>query len=141
MAGNIEFDIGGIVSGLFSGFDGLFTSDEERLAAEFKLEGLLHDRLKMQALTNQIEAAHPSIFVSGWRPFIGWVCGVGIGFQFVMRPIMQWANDSLSILLGNPQMPMIPSLDVEQLISLVVAMLGIAGYRSYEKMKDKARVN
>ena len=141
MAGNLEIDVGGVVEGLFSGFDNLFTSDEERLAAEFKLKGLLHERLKMQALTNQIEAAHPSVFVSGWRPFIGWVCGFGLAYEFVFRAIFTWINQMVSIVVGNPMMPPAPGIDVEQLMSLVVAMLGIAGYRSYEKTKGTARVN
>jgi len=139
MAGNLEIDVGGVVEGLFSGFDSLFTSDEERLAFEDKIAQRLHGRLEMQAKTNQKEAEHASVFVSGWRPFLGWVCGFGIGFQFVARPILQWFNDVLSLLLGNPQMPQLPTLDVEQLMSLVVAMLGIAGYRSYEKTKGVAR--
>lgn len=140
MAGNLEIDVGSVVSGLFSGFDDLFTSDEERLAFEDKIAQRLHGRLEMQALTNQKEAEHPSVFVSGWRPFLGWVCGVGIGFEFVLRPILTWFNDVLSLVLGNPQMPPPPGLDVEQLMSLVVAMLGIAGYRTIEKHKGIARV-
>ena len=138
--GAVDIDVGSAVKGLFEGFDSLFTSDEERGQLQLAVEQLVHDRLNMQAKTNQEEAKHPSVFVSGWRPFLGWVCGVGIGFQFVARPILQWVNDIVSVITGNPQMPALPSLDVEQLISLVVAMLGIAGYRSYEKTKGIARI-
>jgi hypothetical protein len=137
--GVVDVDIGGLADSIIGGFDSLFTSDEERLAFEDKIEQRLHGRLEMQAKTNQQEAKHPSVFVSGWRPFLGWVCGVGIAFEFIARPLLIWVNDMISLVLGNPRMPQPPALDVEQLISLVVAMLGIAGYRTYEKQKGVAR--
>lgn len=85
---------------------------------------------------NKIEAAHPSLFVAGWRPFIGWVCGAGLAFQFVLRPILNW------LLLVIPrEIEPLPSLEIDQLISLIVSMLGLAGYRSYEKLKGKSREN
>lgn len=87
--------------------------------------------MQAQAEINKIEAANPNLFVSGWRPALGWVCVFGIGYQMVFRPLMECALVYWKIQL--------PELDISSLISLVVAMLGIAGYRSYEKIKDVAR--
>ena len=59
-----------------------------------------------QAEINKIEAAHISIFVAGWRPFIGWVCGVGILWAFIIQPIAIWASANFQIGVKNlPQIP------------------------------------
>jgi len=89
---------------------------------EGKLAELETSLLNAQAEINKAEAQHKSIFVAGWRPFIGWVCGVGIAIAFVIKPVVEWFVDKE-----------LPALDVGQLIALVVAMLGVAGYRTYEK--------
>lgn len=78
--------------------------------------------LTVQAEINRQEAAHPSVFVAGWRPFIGWVCGLGITMEFLVRPLVAWFSERE-----------LPVLDIGQLIALVIAMLGIAGYRTVEK--------
>lgn len=87
-----------------------------------KLAELETKLLNAQAEINRTEAQHKSVFVAGWRPFIGWVCGVGIAIAFVVKPIVEWFVEEE-----------LPALDVGQLIALVVAMLGVAGYRTYEK--------
>lgn len=74
------------------------------------------------AETNKIEAASPSLFVAGWRPFIGWTCGVGIFVSFVVQPIVNWFVAEA-----------LPVLDIGQLIALVVSMLGLGAYRTVEK--------
>lgn len=74
---------------------------------------------------NKIEAASPDIFVAGWRPFIGWICGIGLGVQFIVAPIIDpWLH--------------IPPLDLSTLLTLLGGMLGIAGMRTAEKMKGVA---
>lgn len=87
-----------------------------------KVMELENQLLTAQAEINQAEASHPSIFVAGWRPFIGWVCGLGIAMEFLVRPMVQWFRHEE-----------LPVLDVTQLIALVIAMLGVAGYRTIEK--------
>lgn len=78
--------------------------------------------LLAQSATNQIEAASPRFFVSSWRPFIGWVCGIGIFVSFVVQPIVSWFVAE-----------QLPVLDMGQLIALVVSMLGLGAYRTVEK--------
>ena len=82
-----------------------------------------------QAETNKIEAAHRSVFVSGWRPFLGWCSGVGFAWVFVISPVAQW----VLVLQGNPVV--LPQLQTDVLMELTLAMLGLAGLRSWEKSK------
>ncbi len=100
----------------------------ELLAKADELEAM---GMNAQAEINKIEAANPKLFVSGWRPALGWVCVLGIGYQMVFRPLLGCALVYWQIKL--------PELDISSLISLVVAMLGIAGYRTYEKKAGIAR--
>lgn len=75
---------------------------------------------------NKVEAASPSIFVSGWRPYIGWVCGTGLAYQFLVYPIL------ISYL------PKIVQLDMGTLLTLLGGLLGLAGMRTKEKLSGVA---
>ena len=75
-----------------------------------------------QSKTNQIEAASQNIFESGWRPMVGWVCALGLLYQFVLAPLLSWAS-------GKP----LPVLDIQTLLTLLFAILGLGAYRTYEK--------
>ena len=67
--------------------DKLFTSDEERAQGKLLMEKLAQHPSELQVELNKVEANHRSIFVAGWRPFIGWVCGTGLSFVFVINPV------------------------------------------------------
>jgi len=82
---------------------------------------------------NKTEAQHQSIFVSGWRPFIGWVCGCALVFQYLIRPFWVWGAA-----VWFPGSPVPPGLD-GMLWELMLGMLGIGGLRTLEKIKGKAR--
>lgn len=84
----------------------------------------LHD----QADVNKAEAASNSIFVAGWRPFIGWVCGSGLATQFVLAPLVTW----IAALLKHPVT--FPSLDMGTLMTLLLGMLGLGTMRTFEKV-------
>ena len=86
-----------------------------------------------QTEINAAEAQHKSIFVAGWRPFIGWVCGVGIAWSMVVQPVAQWAM----IAWGDGTE--LPTIDTSYLMELVTAMLGMSGLRTFEKMRGVAR--
>ena len=98
-----------------------------RAELEMKLAEIEASVLLGQAETNKIEAQSTSIFIAGWRPCIGWICAVGIGVEYIIRPVADW----IAAMVGKTVET--PALDVGQLIALVVAMLGIAGYRTLEK--------
>ena len=71
--------------------DALFTSDKERLDKKAVLARIAQQPTLVQGEINKIEAAHKSVFVAGWRPFIGWVCGLALFYNFIARDLMVWA--------------------------------------------------
>lgn len=81
---------------------------------------------------NKAEAANPNVFVSGWRPFIGWVCGLGFGVQFVFGPLAEWG----STLYGHPVK--FPPMDTGTMMPLLLGMLGLGGLRTAEKIQGVA---
>jgi len=86
-----------------------------------------------QIKTNAVEAASKSVFVAGWRPFVGWVSGFGFAWQYVIGPLFYW----VSALLGHPTP--LPALDVGELSTLLLGMLGLGAMRSYDnKQKNGA---
>ena len=109
----------------------------ERARAKEALEKELVDAansvMLAQTEINAAEAQHKSIFVAGWRPFIGWVCGVGIAWSMVVQPVAQWAM----IAWGDGTE--LPTIDTSYLMELVTAMLGMSGLRTLEKMRGVAR--
>lgn len=100
------------------------------LTAKYQEDLLAADAATRQAAadTNKIEAANPNIFVAGWRPFIGWVCGIGLISQFVVAPVATW----IAALAHHPIA--FPTLDMGTLLTLLMAMLGFGGMRTYEKV-------
>ena len=116
---------------------GLIPDVNERARAEAEFNKMLLDAVVREGVdnrdTNKVEAAHRSIFVSGWRPFIGWVCGAALCFQYLVRPFWVWAAA-----IWLPDTPVPPTLD-GMLWELILGMLGIGGLRTVEKWKGVAR--
>lgn len=86
-----------------------------------------------QIEVNKMEAQHTSLFVAGWRPAIGWICVIGLGYNFLLYPMMTW----LVAVSGAEFTP--PPLLSENLMELVMGMLGLGALRSFEKWKGVAR--
>jgi roadblock/LC7 domain-containing protein len=86
-----------------------------------------------QVEVNKVEAGHSSVFVAGWRPSIGWVCAAGLAWAFVLAPIASWALVVLGIKAE------LPAIQFDHLFELVLAMLGIGGLRTFEKLRGVAR--
>jgi len=100
-------------------------------AGEFKeLESNVQVMLA-QIEVNKAEAQSLDGFRAGWRPFIGWVCGLGLAYQFLLRPL---ANGTL--LATGYGAPM-PELDTSTLMALVTGILGFGGLRTFEKVAGK----
>ena len=97
-----------------------------------KADERYHQELLAQTEINKIEAQHASIFVAGWRPFIGWTGGVGIAYTFVLAPFIEFVARAAGY---TQEMPM---PDAGQLMTLVTAMLGVGAMRSYDKAKGTA---
>ena len=90
---------------------------------------------KGQIEVNKEQAKHPSLFVSGARTAIMWVCCLGLLWQFFVGPVLTWATG-----IWFPDM-VPPQLEVEGLITLVMSLLGLGAMRSFEKSKNVARDN
>ncbi len=88
---------------------------------------------KGQMATNQEEAKNPSVFVSGWRPAVGWVCVFAYAFNYLLMPLANWGAVWL-----DPNAPKILMLDTGELTTLLFGMLGIGTLRTAEKFRNVA---
>ena len=95
-------------------------------AGEFKQIEALIESDRGQVLVNVEEAKSDSLFKSGWRPFIGWVCGVSLAYQYIGSPLLAWMSAMEGV--AAP-----PRLDLADLITILLGMLGLGAYRTYEK--------
>ncbi len=113
-----------------------FVGDKDlkvKLEAELNKELISLDLAQAQA--NIEQAKHPSIFVSGARPAIMWVCCFALAWQFIFAPILSW------IIVTWYPMITLPMLETNELVSLIMALLGLGGMRTAEKWKGVARSN
>jgi len=85
---------------------------------------------KGQLEINAAEAKHRSIFVAGWRPFIGWTCGIALAWHFVLAPVVIFGAGYAGV-----ELPELPTFDMESLMTVLLGMLGLGGLRTFEKAK------
>jgi len=133
VGGNIAQPIDAIGNTL----DKLFTSDEEKLQAKAVIEKLRQHPLELQVELNKLEAQHRTVFVAGWRPFIGWIAGLSLGIYYIPQYIIAsyiWAKLSLEA-SAIQQYP----TNADGLLELVLAMLGMATLRTVDKLAGKAK--
>lgn len=107
--------------------------EEARIELEKELATSLTTLAAAQLEVNKQEAAHKSIFVAGWRPWIGWVCGMSLFWTFFAHPIASWAITLAGLDVAPPDIP------IDRLFELVLAMLGMGTLRTFEKLKGVAR--
>ena len=79
-----------------------------------------------QADINKVEAGSNSAFKSGWRPGAGWVCVIGLAYSLIALPVLTWV-------CRLKAWPVPPEIDANQVMALLVPMLGLGAYRTYEK--------
>lgn len=101
-------------------------------AGEFKELDAELQQMQAQSDTNKVEAASSSTFVSGWRPSIGWVCSAAFCVNYVIGPLVEWT----STVTGHPIL--LPKLDLAGMMPVVLGMLGLGAYRTYEKKNGVA---
>ena len=113
-----------------------FVQDKDlkaKLDQEMKMA--FHEANLAQIELNKEEAKSSSLFVSGWRPFVGWTCGVALAYHFILEPFIKF------IVVINGVDVELPTFDFSQLSSILRGMLGLGGLRTYEKMKKVERNN
>ena len=110
---------------------------EKRAAAEREIEKQLATHLAKidiaQLEISKQEAAHRSIFVAGWRPFIGWSCGFAMCYAYIIQPI------TVFILAQTGNLVDLPTLDLSEMMPVLLGMLGLGGLRSFEKYKKVSK--
>ena len=103
-----------------------FTLDKEEKAQ------LIQEINKAQIEVNKVEAGSTNLFVSGWRPFVGWTCGVALCYHFVLQPLLVFVLSAI----GKPVD--LPVFDMNSLMTILLGLLGLGGMRSFEKVKKSA---
>ena len=88
---------------------------------------------KAQLEVNKAEAAHNSMFVAGWRPAVGWCCVLGMAGNFLVIPMTNFVLALMAIEV------VIPLIDLETMLPVLMGMLGLGAMRSYEKTKGVSR--
>jgi hypothetical protein len=110
------------------------TDDEKRIAEMIKAKMMMKPSLAQVEL-NKIEAGHRSIFVAGWRPFIGWVCGFALLWHFILFDFLTWITVNFF-----PHVTNIPQLTgTETLVTVLLSLLGLGAMRTAEKFGGKAK--
>ncbi len=119
--------IGTIIKTIGDTLDDLTLSKEEQIKSEIDLRKMESDLSLKQMGINLQEAKHKSVFVAGWRPFIGWVCGSALAYNFILRDliivIFQFSKDA------------VPELETGQLLTVLGGLLGLGTLRTVEKFK------
>jgi len=112
--------------------DRLWPDPTERDRARLELLRMQQAGELAQVAVNQAEAANPSVFVSGWRPAIGWVCAAACAWNWLGLPIAR----AVALYAGEP-LALTPA-DLSEMLPVLLGMLGLGGLRTYEKLHDKA---
>ncbi len=137
---SIQSAIAGVIGPIVSGFLKFIPDKNKREEAKEQLEsqmlvaltGLVQGQLDI----NKVEAGHSSIFVAGWRPFIGWTCGVALAWSFILQPFLDWGLFMVGIDVAAS-----PKIEIGPLMGILAGMLGLGGLRTYEKRLGVAREN
>lgn len=139
------FDIKGILDPIVAVINKIVPDKTAAAAATAQLQtmalqGQLNEELiqltsitSAQSDIDKTEAASGSTFVSGWRPFIGWICGTALAFQYIARPLIMWG-----FAVAKQPLPLLPGID-DNLWQLMLGMLGMGALRSYDKTKGTAK--
>lgn len=89
-----------------------------------------HDAAMAQVEVNKAEAQHRSVFVAGWRPFLGWCLSFAMAWHFVLAPMTMFVCTYAGV-----EIPELPTFDMDSLMTVLLGMLGLGGLRTYEKVR------
>ncbi len=157
--------IGDLVDKIANGVDELITSDEERGNIDIEKQRIALQQLAaelkeqhMQLQINLAQANHPSIFVAGARPAIIWIGALGLAYEALLRPLGSWIimlSLDMTSILGEAAFQnatsaqitavstfyQLPSMNTELFMPIILGVLGIGGFRTWEKINGKASNN
>ena len=141
MAFDLNSIIGGSIGEAFSKIVGAFKVDptlamqkqaelaELQANLQAKLQDAISAEIQAQTAVNLQEAKSDKLFVAGWRPWIGWTCGMIFAVNFIVGPIVNW----VFVLRGIPGQ--FPKMDLSEAMPVLLGMLGLGTMRSYEKVQ------
>jgi hypothetical protein len=128
--------LGPLVGGLSELIDDLFTTEEERAGARLKVLQLLSAERMAQMGVNAAEAKHKSLFVAGWRPMIGWIGAVALGWQYILLPVLSAALTGIAAYNGvSIDLSGLLQFNMTEMLPIILGMLGLGAARSYEKAR------
>ena len=111
-----------------------FVQDKDLKAKlDHELNMAFHEANLAQVEVNKVEAASQSMFVAGWRPFVGWTCGVALLYHFLLLPLLHF------ILKATGNEVELPEFDFSHLSTILMGMLGLGSLRTYEKLRGVSR--
>ena len=111
-----------------------FVADKDLKAKlQHELDTEIHRANLAQIDVNKAEASHKSLFVAGWRPFVGWVCAGALAYHFILQPILVFAISVYGISIT------LPEFDMGSLMTILMGMLGLGGLRTLEKVQKVSR--
>lgn len=126
--------------------DDVVTTDEERANAEIIKYRIFMQPQLAQAAINKVEAQHRSIFVAGWRPFVGWVCGLSLFYNHIGHSLIEWFVAIMTAIvihfdtIGREFLIVPPKIpDEALLIEVLLGLLGIGALRTFEKIKGVSK--
>ena len=93
-------------------------------------ERMANEQMLAQLEVNKAEAASGSLFKGGWRPAIGWICGLALFWSFILQPFLVFF-----LLVFGVDLPPLPEIGTADLMPILLGMLGLGGLRSYEKIQ------
>lgn len=125
--------IGSVIEGVGKVAEHFVTTDKERMAMDLENRKLDQQNDMAQLDVNKIEAQSSSMFTSGWRPFVGWVCGFALFYVALLDPIARFVAQVLLNYTGG-----FPVIDTTITMQVLFGMLGMSGMRSFEKSKGVA---
>jgi hypothetical protein len=108
--------------------------EQDKIVADLqnKILDMAEKEAQGQVDLNKLDAASPRLFNSGWRPAVGWVCASAFAIQYVIGPMATWTASMFGKIVH------FPSMDMDTLLPLLFGMLGLGGYRTFEKLKGVA---
>ena len=119
-----------------TGLEKFIPDANAREAAAAQIAAQVHAQTMAQIEVNKVEAASSSLFVAGWRPFVGWACGSAYAYTFVIQPFLLFILTASGVHVDIAQLPVI---DMGELGVVLFGMLGLGAMRSYEKVKGNGK--
>ena len=111
-----------------------FVQDKDLKAKlDQELNMAFHEANLAQTEINKVEAASQSMFIAGWRPSVGWICSISMGYHFIIQPLLVFILKASGVEVD------LPEFEFSQLSTILMGMLGLGGLRTYEKLQGVSR--